>query len=50
MLEHAIGFNLVEWRLKEAFFLELIIIIILERGKLLCLKSVSHSTCVHLVE
>jgi hypothetical protein len=37
VLEHAVGLNLVQGRLKEAFFLKLVVILVVHGRKLLCL-------------
>jgi len=35
MLEHAVWLNLVEWCLEKAFFFELIVVFIIDRGEFL---------------
>jgi hypothetical protein len=35
MLEHAVRLDFVKWRLEEAFFFQLLVVVILESGELL---------------
>lgn len=39
MLEHAVWFNLVQWRLKQTFLIKLVIIVVSKGAELLCLEN-----------
>ena len=41
MLEHAVWLDFVEWCLEKAFFFELVVVLIIDRGEFLGLQLVS---------